>query len=558
MTLDGRGDDRRTTVERVDPAASRVSLYWRVFAVNAAILSVAVLLLIVTPVSIDPQPTRGQLVVLVGGLLVMLVANAWLVRFSLRPLRRLSELMSIVDILEPGRRLDPAATAEVAAVISTFNSTLDRLEGERRQSMNRVLAAQEAERRRIAQELHDQIGQNLTAVVLELKRVRERIDPSEAEALADAQELARESLEEVRRISYELRPAALDDLGLASALASLCSGIERRAGIVVQLAVAGDVPALDGAGRAGGLPRRAGGADQRGAARAVQDRASLARPRCRRRPPARVGRRDRHERQLPGRRDARHARARGRCRRHPRDPTGGRRRDRGFDAYPRCGGRRMTVTARRTIRILLADDHAVVRRGLRMVLETEPDMEVVCEADDGLEAVELAIREEVDLAVLDVTMPRMSGLQAAHELSRRVPSLRILMLSMHHNEQYFLEALRAGAGGYVLKSVADHDLIRACRAVMRGEPFMYPDSERRMLGSALELAGDAGIAQLTRRESEILALIAEGHTTREIAEMLVISPRTVDRHRDNLLDKLNLRNRIELTRYAIRAGLIEP
>ena len=197
--------------------------------------------------SIDPQPTRGQLVVLVGGLLVMLVANAWLVRFSLRPLRRLSELMSIVDILEPGRRLDPAATAEVAAVISTFNSTLDRLEGERRQSMHRVLAAQEAERRRIAQELHDQIGQNLTAVVLELKRVRERIDPSEAEALADAQELARESLEELRRISYELRPAALDDLGLASALASLCSGIERRAGIDGRArGRQATLPALDG------------------------------------------------------------------------------------------------------------------------------------------------------------------------------------------------------------------------------------------------------------------------------------------------------------------------
>jgi two-component system sensor histidine kinase UhpB len=244
-TLDGRGDDRRT-LERVNPAASRVSLYWRVFAVNAAILSVAVLLLIVTPIAIDPQPTRGQLVILVGGLLVMLVANAWLVRISLRPLRRLSELMSIVDVLEPGRRLDPAATAEVAAVISTFNSTLDRLEGERRSSMHRVLAAQEAERRRIAQELHDQIGQNLTAVVLELKRVRGRIDAGEAEVLADAQELARESLEEVRRISYELRPAALDDLGLASALASLCSGMERRAGIAVVLTVADGLPPLDG------------------------------------------------------------------------------------------------------------------------------------------------------------------------------------------------------------------------------------------------------------------------------------------------------------------------
>jgi len=244
-TLDGRGDDRRTTLERLGPAALRVSLYWRVFAVNAAILAVAVVLLIVTPVTIDARPTPGQLLVLVGGLLVMLVANAWLVRFSLRPLRRLSELMSVVDVLEPGRRLDPAATAEVAAVISTFNSTLDRLEGERRASMHRVLAAQEAERRRIAQELHDQIGQNLTAVVLELKRVRAQVDGGEAEALADAQELARETLEEVRRISYELRPAALDDLGLPSALRSLCAGIEKRAGIVVDLDVPDSLPELD-------------------------------------------------------------------------------------------------------------------------------------------------------------------------------------------------------------------------------------------------------------------------------------------------------------------------
>ena len=233
-------------MERLGPAALRVSLYWRVFAVNAAILSAAVALLVVTPVTIDARPTPGQLLVLAGGLLVMLVANAWLVRFSLRPLRRLSELMSVVDVLEPGRRLDPAATAEVSAVIRTFNSTLDRLEGERRASVHRVLAAQEAERRRIAQELHDQIGQNLTAVVLELKHVRARIDSGESEALADAQELARETLEEVRRISYELRPAALDDLGLASALRSLCSGIERRAGITVELDAAGDLPRLDG------------------------------------------------------------------------------------------------------------------------------------------------------------------------------------------------------------------------------------------------------------------------------------------------------------------------
>ena len=209
------------------------------------------------------------------------------------------------------------------------------------------------------------------------------------------------------------------------------------------------------------------------------------------------------------------------------------------------------------IRILLADDHAVVRRGLRLVLEAEPDMRVTCEVGDGVEAVEHAIHQPLDLAILDISMPRMSGLQAAHELSRRLPHLRVLMLSMHQSEQYLLEALRAGASGYVLKSVADHDLIRACRAVMRGEAFVYPDVEHRLLHPAVGRDGE-DLARLTPRESEILALVAEGHTTKEIAELLVISPRTVDRHRDNLLDKLNLRNRIDLTRYAIRSGLIEP
>ena len=148
------------------------------------------------------------------------------------------------------------------------------------------------------------------------------------------------------------------------------------------------------------------------------------------------------------------------------------------------------------IRILLADDHAVVRRGLRLVLESEPDLRVVCEAGDGFEAVELAIREDLDLAVLDVSMPRMGGLQAAHEIARRRPELRVLMLSMHHNEQYFLEALRAGASGYVLKSVADHDLIRACRAAMRGEPFVYPDTERLLAQHALDQADGGSAVEL--------------------------------------------------------------
>ncbi len=211
-------------------------------------------------------------------------------------------------------------------------------------------------------------------------------------------------------------------------------------------------------------------------------------------------------------------------------------------------------------KILLADDHAVVRRGLRLVLDAEPDLEVAAEAGDGAEAVNLGLREDVHLAVLDVTMPRLTGIQAARELSRRRPELRILMLSMHDNEQYFFEALKAGASGYVLKSAADRDLVEACRAAMRGEPFLYPQAVTALIRDYLERGqeGNGGSELLTARELEIVKLIAEAHTTKEIADMLVISPKTVERHRANILEKLGMRDRVELTRYAIRRGLIEP
>jgi DNA-binding NarL/FixJ family response regulator len=208
-------------------------------------------------------------------------------------------------------------------------------------------------------------------------------------------------------------------------------------------------------------------------------------------------------------------------------------------------------------RILLADDHAMVRRGLRLVLDAEPDLAVVAEAGDGVEALEAALREEIDLAVLDVSMPRMTGLQAAAELSRRRPGLPILMLSMHDSEQYLYEALKAGASGYVLKSGADHDLVDACRAALRGEPFLYPAAVRRLIADALAHAEEPA-DPLTPRELQVLKLIAEAHTTGQIAEALVISPRTVERHRENILGKLGMRDRVELTRYAIRRGLVEP
>jgi DNA-binding NarL/FixJ family response regulator len=212
-------------------------------------------------------------------------------------------------------------------------------------------------------------------------------------------------------------------------------------------------------------------------------------------------------------------------------------------------------------RILVADDHAIVRQGLRLILDGQPDMEVVAEAGDGTEAVQLAQEIRPDLTVLDVSMPRLTGIQAAGQLSKVAPDVRILMLSMHDNEQYFFEALRAGASGYVLKSAIDRDLLEGCRAAMRGEPFFYAGAVRALVRDHLEraregerLSGDP----LTERESEIVKLIAEGHTSRQIADLLVISERTVERHRENILEKLDMRDRVELTRYAIRRGLIEP
>lgn len=215
-------------------------------------------------------------------------------------------------------------------------------------------------------------------------------------------------------------------------------------------------------------------------------------------------------------------------------------------------------------RILLVDDHALVRRGVRMILEQEPDLTVVAEAGDGAEAVELARRVDLDLVVLDIAMPRMTGLQAAREIARRTPRgdpPRMLMLSMHDNEQYFFESLKVGASGYVLKSAADEDLVGACRAALRGEAFVYPGAMSPLVRDYLaRIRRGERVPEtvLTEREDEVLKLIAEGSSSKEIATALTISVKTVERHRANILAKLGMRDRTQLTRYAIRAGLIEP
>jgi len=211
-------------------------------------------------------------------------------------------------------------------------------------------------------------------------------------------------------------------------------------------------------------------------------------------------------------------------------------------------------------RILVADDHPIVRSGLKRVIDEQPDMRVVAEASDGAEAVKKSLADEVDLAILDVSMPKTTGIQAADELHKRKPELKLLMLSMYDSEQFLFESLRAGASGYVLKSDADQDIVEAVRRTMRGQSFLYPSAVSTLVKEFVERGrpDEEQFDVLTPRELQVLKLIAEAYTSKEIAQELVISLKTVERHRQNILDKLGMSDRVELTRYAIRRGLIQP
>jgi len=209
------------------------------------------------------------------------------------------------------------------------------------------------------------------------------------------------------------------------------------------------------------------------------------------------------------------------------------------------------------LRIVIADDHGIVRSGLRALLERQDGVEVVGEASDGVEARDLAIAERPDIAILDVKMPKLTGLEATREIREAAPDVSVLILSMHDDERYLFEALKAGASGYVLKSQADQDLVDAIDAVRRGEPFLTPDAQRALIQDVLE-RGESAHDDLTPREQEVVKLAAEAHTNREIAAILELSEKTVENHRANAMRKLGMRDRVELVRYAIRRGLIEP
>ena len=209
------------------------------------------------------------------------------------------------------------------------------------------------------------------------------------------------------------------------------------------------------------------------------------------------------------------------------------------------------------MRILIADDHGIVRSGLRLLLDRQADMEVVAEAADGAEAVELALRDRPDLCILDVGMPRLTGLQATREIKAQAPEMTVLILSMHRDDRYLFEALKAGASGYVLKAEADQDLVEASRAVGRGEAFLTNAAERSLIRDWMSSDAEGPDEPLSPREQEVLKLIAEAHTNKQIAEILHLAEKTVESHRANLLRKLGMRDRVELVRYAIRRGLTE-
>ena len=210
------------------------------------------------------------------------------------------------------------------------------------------------------------------------------------------------------------------------------------------------------------------------------------------------------------------------------------------------------------LHILIADDHGIVRAGLRMLLDRQEGMNVVAEAEDGVDAVEKALANKPDIAVLDVAMPRMTGLQAARHIHEQAPDVNVLLLSMHDDERYLLEALKAGASGYVLKRAADTDLVDAIRAIARGGQFISPHAEGTLIKRMLDDPVSDPTEKLTPREREVVKLIAEAYTNKEIAAILNLAEKTVESHRANVLAKLGMRDRVELVRYAIRRGLIEP
>ena len=488
----------------------RLSLFWRVFAVNAGLLGGIALLLLLSPVEIDAPIKARQALIVVGVLVITLATNAVLLRDAFAPLERLARRMDTVDLLRPGQRLPVGRDDEVGRVVAAFNHMLDRLESERHENGSRALAAQEAERIGIARDLHDEVGQLLTAVLLQLNSIAETA-PAHRVEIDEAREAVRRALDEVRRISRELRPEMLEQLGLVSALTELRRRSSERPACVSS-ASSTSAPAALPRYRARGLPGRAGEPDERRASR-QGSHVTIALERSHDSVVLRVvddgcgfggapvehgGLRSMRERALSI--DGALA---------VRDGAAG-----GVEV-------RLDVPTARVAHVARSIDadsarHADPDRRRLHARPRGPQEGARCQARpggrrrglDGAEAVDKALRDDVDLAILDISMPRMTGIQAAAELHRRKPELRIVILSMHDSDQLLFEALKAGASGYVLKSGADTDIVDAVRSAMLGQSFLYPSAVTTLVRDYVDHGGhgDEQFDVLTPRELDVLKL----------------------------------------------------
>ena len=529
------------------------TLLTQVLAVNTVLVALTAFVAAVVARERLNEAVSTQGMLLLGlAVLAVVLLNSLLLRRRLEPMGKLVSTMSAVDLTSPGTRAEVSrgASSEVQRLTGDFNRMMGRLEHERRESGRAVLRAQEQERTRIAQDLHDEVNQALTGILLRLEATMSDAPPHLVGELADTKALATQAMEELLHLARELRPTALDDHGLVPALASQIAAFGERTGIRSRFLGADrrPAPALR-RGAARHLPRHPGEPLQRRPARRRLARRRRAQHRRAHRAARARRRQGLREPQRPPRpqppRRLRHARAGAAGRRQPLDLLHARR---GHHHRTHHGSH---------MRILIADDHGIVRGGLKLLIDRQPDMEVVAEAEDGVDAFEQALQSRPDLCVMDVSMPRMTGLQAARQIRAHLPETQVLALSMHDDERYVFDALKAGASGYVLKREVDQALLNAIRAVHRGEAFLTNAVQRSLVRDWM--ADDAAGPEepLSPREQEVLKLIAEAHTNKQIAEILHLAEKTVESHRANLLRKLGMRDRVELVRYAIRRGLTE-
>ena len=520
------------------------SLLNQVLAVNAVLVAVTALI----STLLDADDVRGALLVGVAVVSAVLV-NTLLLKRRLVPLEALLATMERVDLSAPGQRAHAPARApyEVERLTAGFNKMLARIEQERIEGGRAVIRAQEEERARIAQDLHDEVNQALTAILLRLQAAALDVPPGLRSELKEIQTLATQAMEELLTLARTLRPTALDDHGLVPALASQVANFGERTGIRTTFHRHGDTPELSDEEQLV-LYRVA----QESLSNVVQHSGASA---------VRV------ELSSVGRTTLR-VRDDG-CGFAPKTKSGGRLGVSGMRERALLVGGRLNVfsapgegttielTMGASSRILIADDHGIVRGGMKLLIDRQPDMEVVAEAGDGVEAFEEALRTKPDLCVLDVSMPRMTGLQAARQIRAHLPETQVLALSMHDDERYVFDALKAGASGYVLKREVDQALLNAIRAVSRGDAFLTNAVERTIVREWMSDSSSGPEEPLTPREQEVLKLISEAFTNKQIAETLHLAEKTVESHRANLLRKLGMRDRVELVRYAIRRGLTE-